>query len=238
MLGDLAPRAGLDQANHLLAMFVLANMIGLPLLVACVFYLRDVGPGEICAPLTWLILLLVLGSLAGANCLGASYDSWSVGGQMVLHTGWYLFPWLGAGLLALGRCLRKRGAAQATALAAAAAVLAVGAFVWQCVRPPSLLEEERRSQQCKITEDDWDALQYIRSTLPVDGVILSTNNHGPCRTAVFSGVSGRALYLEYPSGSLATGPHVTDSDAYRIEHIQELWASTSENEFRRRLPNT
>jgi hypothetical protein len=218
-----------------LSLFALLNVVGIPMVLACACYLRQPRAWREQASYTGLVLWLAVGSILGTLGVRASYDSWSVGGQMPLHVGWYVFPWMGAGLWALGRHFATGFRQPSSCGVAAAVLLIVSAFVWQLVRPASRLEQERRDLHCAASQEEWQALCCIRSTLPSDAVVLTAELHGPLAVAVTSGVGGRRVYLEYPT-PIKTWMASEDSNQSRLERIRRVWAAQSEGDFRRALP--
>jgi hypothetical protein len=194
--------------------------------------------------LTWLILWLVTGSIAGAACISTTYDPFSVGCQMLWHTGWYLAVWMGPALWVLWGRMPARW--REWNWLRFAAVLTLLVLVWQLCRGPSLQEQRLRAQPIWLTKDDWAALQYIRSNLPLEAVtIVIPPVHQKFQSSLFSGVGGRRTYLEYVplmfrrSTSLAITrfwPEVTYTDKYRLDRILKVWNATSDEEFRQALP--
>jgi hypothetical protein len=242
LAGALAPSGHtytLDWIWQILcvSMFVLANIIGVPLLVGCVGYFLERGAWREWRPLSLFSLCLVLSSLAGAVCLRATYDPWSVGGQMVLHTSWYIFPLAGAGLWALFQRF-PAGWRQATSVWQPVGVaLVLGFGIWQLERGPSRLQQDQRKKQIAVSADEWAALKYIWQALPTESVILSPNYHAN-GTAFFSGVGGRRTYLEYiptPMG-LRMWTDEADSDRERSQCISRLWNAATEEAFCQALP--
>jgi hypothetical protein len=231
---DSTSFAWCSQIVHVAAFSVLV-MIGLPLLAASVicFWRRSPMPGA--RILKWHLAVLVAGSIAGAVCISATYDRWSVGGQMLLNIGWYLFPLTGPAILTAGQMLGLDRRIPRTARIVTAAVCVAGSFTWQLTRPPSDLAKRAIDKQVIIDADEWAALTYIRESLPPDAVLISNKNHG-WNTAILSGVGGRRAYLEYIPTTVGLWKDQRDSDDGRIHTIKKLWDARDDAALRESLP--
>ncbi len=75
------------------SMFVMLDMIGLTMLAPALWCVGR--------PMNWrgeswaffgMVLWMTIGSVVGSTCIATTYDFYSVGGQMLLMTGWYVLP--------------------------------------------------------------------------------------------------------------------------------------------------
>jgi hypothetical protein len=224
------------------SLFTLLNVIGLPLLIGLAGYCRETWAWGEWRLLTLLSLWMVLGSLLGAMFITATYDPWSVGGQMLLHTPWYVFPLAGVGFWALWQRLPVAWTRHRLAWQSVGVALLLATCLWHLFRPPSEVQQDVYEREVVLSEDDWADLDYIRQTLPDDAVVLSSDVlseklrfHGQ-GTAIFSGVAGRRAYLEYIPVGGKLWVDETDSDAGRGKRIIALWGADTEEQFRRLLP--
>jgi hypothetical protein len=221
-----------------ISFFTFFNIIGIPILTASLAYLCSRKAWAKFGGINFLILTLVTGSIVGAICVAAAYDTWSVGGQMILHTSWYLYPLLFPGISLLVRWVSKKAKFVLPKLSILVGVAVIASlFVWQCTRSPSPLENEFRRADIRIDIDELEALRYIRSNLPRDAVILS--NHPLSETTcVFSGIAGRRAYLEYANNTeRLIEPPKYDWGKERSEQISKIWAATTDEEFTRLVPS-
>ena len=92
----------------------------------------------------WYLAVLIAASVAGATCISTTNDHWSVGGQMLLNVGWYLFPFTGPAIWTIGQRLGLNRLLSRTAWMTTAMVLVFAGFAWQMTRPPSDLAKRRR----------------------------------------------------------------------------------------------
>jgi hypothetical protein len=209
-----------------LSMFTLANVVGIPALACAFMFLVRPAAWREWRLLSSFAVWLVAASVFGAMTLAASYDPFSLGGQMPLHAGYYLLPlavvggWNGA-----GHFLRSHRSRLAGGIVLAAAV-SVG-FLWQMVRPPSFLEARGRRDGFTLSPDEFALLTHMRESLPADAVIISTR-HIRERYAAFSGLSGRRAYLEYGATPMDYFPEVARDVRRRLETIWKVWTASSE----------
>lgn len=216
--------------------FGLLNIIGIPVLFAINLFLRNQKSQGKFDGAALLIFWMVVASFVGSFLLTSSYDEWSVGGQMLLQTNWYLYPVAMTGLWYMLSDISKSITLPQKAGIGLAILIVAAAFVWQCIRPPGLLEQQIRREQNRITADELEALQYTRSHLPDDAVILSQPLLSGSACA-FSGIGGRRAYLEYfPSieQEMLQGP---DDERSRQKRISDIWSANSHDEFCRLIPS-
>jgi hypothetical protein len=212
-----------------LSMFTLANVVGVPFLVCTSVFLSRPDSWREWGLFNGFALWLVAASIVGAMTLAVSYDPYSLGGQMPLHAGYYLFPlgvagaWRVAARFDWGPRARMAG----WILLAAAVPTAV---VWQLVRPPTRLEELCRRGDLTLGQDESALLEQMRVSLPANAVILSTR-HLTERHAAFSGISGRRAYLEYGATPMDQFPVVALDVRKRLETISYVWKAPSEPEL-------
>jgi hypothetical protein len=219
-----------------LTLFALLNIVGLPLLIAATAFLLDRKSWLAFGGFKALVVWLVMASIAGACCISATYDSWSVGGQMLLHTNWYLYPLLGPGLCVLIRKVPGRIMPRRSVLYALGALATTVVFVWQIERPPSLFELQHRKANILLDVHDVEVLRHIRTNLPEDSVILSNRFFCP-NTAFFSGMGGRRAYLEYFPSIERFLDQGADTEESRLERISSIWSVETEAGFCDLMPH-
>ena len=113
------------------------------------------------------------------------------------------------------------------------------AFVWQMVRPPSLIQQKMIAREQVIKSEEWQALMQGRDFLPRNAVILSNNLHFP-NSAIFSGVMGRTAFLEYLPGVDTFDKFVPAMDRTdsRLRQFIDIWQATAPAELAKHLPST
>lgn len=231
LFGDSVPQSWTWQIFCVLAFSVL-NIIGLPsMLLALRYFFGRSARRE------WLLLTLLLASMfvfsiVGATCLSANYDSYSVGGQMPLHLGWYLFPVLAIGLWQLWDSCEARVFVSKTVWVALFVLIVCAGAATQLVRPPSSLEARGRAQGLTFSSDQWAAFRYVREHLPEDSVIMTTryakdSDDRRLAVAPFSGLGQRRAYWEYSATHVWAMPEIKADSEERLRRITLLWATPS-----------
>jgi hypothetical protein len=213
------------------AMFAMLNMIGLPVLfpaLACV-----------ARPATWrseswayvgLVLWLTVGSVIGATCVATTYDFYSVGGQMLLMTGWYVLPVGVIGLWQIGHRLADRLPGVRAIAPVVGLAIVVAACGWQRMRGAGELQCKLVNDTTTLSPAEWDAMQAMHDGLPQDAVVLSKNDHHHRFGCMFSGVVGRRAYLEYMIDGHFTGPP-DEKNVARLTRIEQVWQAKSTDDF-------
>lgn len=185
-----------------------------------------------------LTLWLVAASIAGAVTLRAGYDDYSVGGQMLFHTGWYALPLLAVAAGSLVAWVQRRTRLRPVAFAIAGVTVIAAAVIYQVVRPPTRQERRFADEALDIPRNDWLSIRYLHDHTPPDAVILSTAHLEP-NAAVYPGLAGRAAYLAYVAGTAdllpPAGPKPTRS---RLDTIDQLWAESDPGRFASLLATT
>jgi hypothetical protein len=175
--------------------FVILNMIGVVPLAAMLAYLRRAPARRELTMFTVLVVCLVVGSTLGAMVLTMDYDSYSVGGQLLLHTGWYVFPFVAPAGWLLYRGLQRRlrwPPALWSALALAGGVACVTAH-WFI--PPPWVSGVSEVPSTRLNADERAAMGFLLEHTPPEAVVIS-NKWAWDYTFVFTGLAGRAVYIE------------------------------------------
>jgi hypothetical protein len=98
--------------------------------------------------------------------LSADNDRWSLSGQLLLHTRWYLFPFAGLLVWRIYEILQKSVLWPGEAWRALTSlVLAIG-FFYRIIGPPSAFATSIQEARVTISPDEGQALQYVRRPLP------------------------------------------------------------------------
>lgn len=247
-ISRLLPQAAAMWTWHATCIFgfVLFQVVGLPLAAAATLYFsKPFSRGQF-PLLSILVFWMVIMSMVGAMVMNFQGDSYMLAGQMLLNICWYLFPLLPLMLWMAYEFVSTRMAWNKQHLAnVAIAVLAV-ATLYQSVRGPSSLEMLCQNMGFKLTENEWDALRFLRDQTPAEAVVLMPLRPQPGldpasqeaqrrllsevqNFAICGGLAGRASYIEY-----AHSPEEFD----RVREIVGLWQSSDETDFTSRLRNT
>src|SRR6266480_5558694 len=217
------------QATNVL-MFLLLNVIGIPLLAATAVYLTSKRAWRVFGQFNFLIFSAVAISIGLGIVLQADSDS-DFGALLPLHTRWYLFPFAGVVLWRLGRSLQKRFAWPAAASICLTSIILVAALLCRIAWPASPLTLLLcRQWGVAIKAEEWPAFVYLREHTPPDSVIL-TNRYWNAYNFVVSGLTGRAVFLEVPGDvvdHLALGLNPRDD---REAITKALWSAGSDDWF-------
>src|SRR5262249_7740360 len=122
---------------------------------------------------TVLVLWLVVGSTIAAMLVTMGYDSYSVGGQLLLHTRWYVFPFAATGTWWLYRAAQRY--VSAWVLIGAALVAGTACAATQLMAPPGGTRWAAKATKISFSRDEWQALTILREQTPADAVIISDN---------------------------------------------------------------
>jgi|GEM_PF-1918055 len=213
--------------------FVCFNMVGIPLFIATIFYLRSKSARGEWLLFSVLAIGVVVFSIIGATAINTSYDAYSVGGQMLLHAGWYLFPFMGIGLWKLYLSLQKRLNLRKSFWLATGLIMVLLFAVLQQVRGRSTLEQLWWDNSIHLSKNEVAAMDYLHNQTPKNAVIIS-NQHRESIAAVFGGFTGRADYFEYTASSLIG----ESNDIDRGKRIEAIWETTEPTEFCKTLVST
>ena len=214
-----------------LCCFCILNMIGLPMVLAAAATIRTcfMTPGmKHCG---FIPLVIFCGTVSSSLLVRSGYDSYSVGGQIPFHLGWYLFPWSAAGLSIALSWLSNRLEIIHRWRLSLGVVIACSFVVWQIVRGPGPIERKNFSESLVVSPDDIAALAFVRTRTPKDAVVLTALLQP--NYALWSGIGGRRTYLDYIPAGKALDPALPPNGQvdFRIRVIQRLQATTREDEF-------
>jgi hypothetical protein len=221
--------------------FVGLNMLGIPLLLITFFYLKSKQARRQDFFFSFMLGGLIILSTIGAMLISTSYDNYSVGGQMLLHTYWYAAPLTGVAFWYIYKLLRNRLSWSRQHWQAVGGIILLTALIAQLFMRPSYLQNDLAANGLTINSSEWQALNYLHDQTPTNAVVIS-NKHLteslPIFTAVFSGIGGRAAYFEYAtqtSQDLAGGPN---SQEDRMAIVKNLWDTANSVQFCSLLTST
>ena len=210
------------------------NSIGIPLLMATAWYFTSKSAHQEFSLFSFLILWMSLLSVPATLSLSTDYDRYSLGGQIMYHIRWYLFPlsfippwmlykflskqwrisrlgWLsmGLGLLAIGLMIRPFFPFRTYAMVPSAVV-----------RFPN------------ISEDTMLTMKYLHDRTPSTSVVQATSQrlHDFFFT---SSHSGRAVYSEDRTGAdeLERLSAQQNPESNREGYLKQLWTATNDQVF-------
>jgi hypothetical protein len=219
-----------------MTMFSLANIIGIPLLAGTAYCLLSPPTRRLYAPVMYGGIAMALLSIILAILIATPYDNYSVGGQLVLHTRWYLYFLGPVAVWLVYRFLRDRAhwpagwAAASLTTAALVAVMTVTplSLRWYVRSPPPGV--------FTLSEDEWLAVRYIRDHTPAESVVLTNRFLGD--HVALSGLTGRASYLDYTPNPIDAWLCRLDPADNRQQRIKDLWTTAEPSLFRERLCRT
>ena len=218
-----------------LSAFVLWNMIGIPLLAATIAYLFGHRAFREDLWFTVLVLWLVVASTVTGMLVSMGYDTYSVGGQLLLHTRWYVFPFAATGVWSLyllaQRCVSR------FVLVGAGVVYAVACMVVQLMTPTGGALWAAKAAKTSFPHDEWQAFSVLHDQTPPDAVVIS-NKYVTQYKCVFSGLAGRAAYVEGGDNVVAEKVWRVNGRDDRERRVQKLWESTDSEEFCNLLATT
>ena len=214
--------------------FVLFNMLSFPLLIAIFFYLRSKAATKEHIFFTVMIFWLLVTATLGAMVITTSYDNYSVGGQMLLHTYWYVFPLLGVLAWRLYQFLQMRLKWHKWVWGTVGLTVILVSLAIQFYSGPTAFEKQIRSNGIVINNNEWATLLYLRDQTPKNSIIISNHYLEPY-FAVFAGIAGRAAYFSYlDNGGVADAFEVDD----RKQIIHGLWSIPVSAQFCKTLTST
>jgi hypothetical protein len=242
------PKAAAMWAWHTscISGFVLFQVVGIPLAAAVAIYFLKPSSWKSQRLLAALILSIVGCSILGAMVLNFKGESYSLAGQMLLHTCWYLFPILPAMLwMAYEHTSIRQSWNKQRVTNVAVGVLAV-AILYQSVRGPSSLERLCRNMGFVLTANEWDAMRFLRDSTPNAAVVLMPLRPQPGLApdgqeaqqrlraevqnfAICGSIGGRATYIEY-----AHAPQ----DVERVRDVVDLWQTPDQKDFSKQVRDT
>jgi hypothetical protein len=218
--------------------FVSLNICGIPMMVAAIIYLRRAKAWTEHLPSTIILLSLSLGSLLGGILLNTTYDSYSLGAEMLNYVCFYGFPiycliawqivnwvWTKSRLTPLPGSYAVMG------------VLVVGVLAQYGYPMTGLQEISYSLGGVQLSPATRGALAYLHDQTPPDSVVASNEIFNP-RTAIYGGIGGRACYAEYFNyAALDLLPGVITTRE-RIARINRIWQTKSESEMSAELQRT
>lgn len=210
--------------------FVAFNIIGLPLLAATIFFTSLKSSRREWLFYTGLSIWLVVMSTIGAMLISVNYDNYSVGGQMLLVGGWYLFPLMGTALWYVYLFLKKRYNWSRLFWGISASLAILACLASQQVMRPTIFDLIVRNDSLKIEANDWLALNYLHDSTPKEAVIIS-NKHLDPLYSIYGGLAGRAAYYEYTINILDDYPSGQTAPENRKDRIGALWSATDSGQF-------
>ncbi len=241
-LGDTTPFNWTWQVVNMTA-FVCLNICGIPMMIAVFIYLARTKSWTDHLPLTIMMLSLGLGSLAGGILLNTTYDTYSLGGEMLINVAVYAFP-VYCLLIWQIRELAMDEMESATGRSHVSSVT-VGFVHWRdgavrCLPDPLTLRAQPYTlggRSC-FPRAAHGALAYLHDYTPPDSIVASTTILNPS-TSIYSGVGGRACYVEYfdAPGFGSTSGRGHDKDEGR-RRLLRIWNARSETEMRQALDET
>ncbi|MBL8156086.1 MAG: hypothetical protein JNM70_18040, partial [Anaerolineae bacterium] len=214
--------------------FTALNVLGVPLLLSA--FIASIGMFR--SRETRLVVLTLLGmvvlSLIIGIFLNLEYEPWSLSGQALLHIYWYLFPLLG------WMCWRVYVYLQShlnwtrhTWIVLGLSLVMIGALIRQFGTESKLRQAVRQAgyvAKPSLTPDEWETLLYIRQTTPQDAVLL-VNQYVDSYQWVFSGNTGRRMYLEGAGGIVDIQTRKIFPDDDRREKINQVWGESDAAQF-------
>jgi len=224
-----------------ISMFSLLNIVGIPLLIGSAIYLTSQRARSIFGPFNFLVIYGLATSICFAMFLSSDYDKYSIGGQLPLHTRWYLFPFAGVALWKVWRFLQKRFSWPASIGTCLACLVVVAGFWYRLAGPIAPLAKFIQQSSVRITADEWLAFIYLKTHTPPDSIVL-TNRSWDDRSFlllfVLSGLAGRAAYLESPGNPIDWQALQLNPSDDRLALMTALRSSTSDEQFSTLLRST
>lgn len=219
-----------------LSAFVALNMIGIPLLIISSIYLFSKSAHQEFRLFTALIVWMLFVSTLGAMCLTTDYDSYSLGGQLLFCTRWYLFLLMIPGLYQVYKVVRPHLFLAKSIQISVVIILIVFSLVAQQLTRPSIIAKKFRDSAISISVNERMTLSYIHDNTPEDSIILQ-NKYVDTYTFLFSGLTGRAIYLD--------GTSLVDKHSLKLspldnrqQVIRDLWATPKPEQFCQTLTST
>ena len=214
-----------------LCCFCILNMIGIPMVLAAAATIRTCFRTPDMKHCGFIPLVIFCGTVSSSLLVRSGYDSYSVGGQIPFHLGWYLLPWSAAGLSIALSWLSNRLEIIHRWRLSLGVVIACSFVVWQIVRGLGPIERKNFNESLVLSPDDNAALTFVRTSTPKDAVVLTALLQP--NYALWSGLGGRRTYLDYIPAGKALDPALPPDGQvdFRVRVIQRLQATASEDEF-------
>ncbi|MEH2082667.1 MAG: hypothetical protein V7K89_22605 [Nostoc sp.] len=219
--------------------FVVLMIIGIPLLIISSIYFSSKPARQEFLLFTSLIVWMPVASTLGAICLTNDYDGSSLGSELLIVQGWYLFLLIIPGLYQVYRFFQLN-----LYLAQSIQICVVVAFVvlslaTQQLTKPNKLGMTYNSQKLEISASEQLALAYLHDNMPQNSVML-TNKYIHDYSVLASSITGRSAYLELTSDEDPLNRQslkIYPSDN-REKVIKDLWTTSQSEQFCRLLTTT
>ena len=240
-LADLASGATFEWVWQVvcLTVFVALNVVGVAGTVVAALYLAGRDARGRFRLLTAVVAAMTAGSVLLGILVKSGYDSFSLSGQALFLPAWYLFPLAASVAARMFSVLERRlGLDRWAWTSLGVAIVALGVWAREAGPPSPLADFEYRNKILsgqEISQDRWRLLLRLRDATPASSVIVS-NQYTDYRL-LFSGIAGRAAYLEALDD-------VNEIEARRIYGddrpavVAALWAERSPARFCSRLRET
>ncbi|MEP6955850.1 MAG: hypothetical protein ABI883_03430, partial [Chthoniobacterales bacterium] len=159
-----------------LLMFTFLNVVGLPLSGATVFALFRHPARSKFSTYNLVAIGSIAVSLPLALLISTEYDKFSFGGQLPLHTRWYLFPFAGVALASAWEYARRKLPWPDPFWAALAGAIIFAGVAFRLAGPPSSLRVMTDGLRAVIPAEEWLALTYLRDHTPGDSIVLANHS--------------------------------------------------------------
>ena len=216
--------------------FVILNAIGLPLLIATVCYFCNKTLSRERLFFNLIAVGALLTSVAGAVLITTNYDGFSVGGEMVNHTSWYILPMGSVGIWQAYRFLQTHWGWQRSKWLILSAVILLVSLGLQAISRPTVDVKADNFRQIRVSANEWQALTYLHDKTPGNSVIMS-NLYLTNSPAFIAGITGRAVYYGYTNGTIGDMP-ADSSPENRQKVLNLLWSTSEPDEFCRIITPT
>jgi hypothetical protein len=210
--------------------FVALNMIGMPLLISANIYLFSKSSLQEFRLFTFLIVWMTVVSTLGAMCLTTDYDNYSVGGQLLLHTRWYIFLLMIPGLCKIYQFFQPHLSFSKPIQISVVIVFTVLSLVVQQLARPSIIMSKVDDSTISLNANERKVLAYIHDYTPQNSVVLTDKYVGKY-TFPLSGIAGRAAYLEAQGNAVDLQSLKLNPLDNRQQVIQDLWKTSKLEQF-------
>lgn len=210
--------------------FVVLNMIGIPLLIIANIYLFSKSSLQEFRLFTFLIVWMTVVSTLGAMCLSTDYDDYSLGGQLLLHTRWYIFLLMIPGLHKIYQFFQPHLSLSKSIQISVVIVFTVLSLIAQQLARPSILMSKVNDSTISLNANERIALAYIHDYTPQNSVIL-TDKYFDKYTFPLSGIAGRAAYLESQGNAVDLQSLKLNPLDIRQQVIRDLWKTSKLEQF-------
>ncbi len=208
------------------------NIIGIPLMLVSFIYVSSRAAQREFLPLTMLLCWLVVTSWLGALFLTMDYDTYSVPGQLLFHTRWYLFPLYSFVLWKIYLKAKERWNLSENAGLSLGLIFLTICFIIQTIAPYG--PHKGLGVNWVYDRNEWAMLNYIRDHTPRDSVILY-NGYLETKKGTIPGFTGRASYLSLPGNPVDVLAMTKNAGDDRAKLIKELYSATDGDSFCKRL---